>query len=122
MRQTATGTNDELDIRLYGEGALRFIADYPGILEFYDNTVPTGPTAAARAKAIESVQRYERPGGVMPRQAGHRRLRAHVHSLYAFLTACIQAQLRLLPDGVYSQYVLDMAKVAETGAWLRCKV
>ena len=120
----ATGTNDELEIRLYGEkGALRFNADYPGILEFYDNTDPDGPYGGSKGfKAIESVQRYERPGGMIPApKLAIGWLRAHVHSLYTFFN-CVYTGAAPSPsiaDGVYNQYVLDMAaKSAETGAWV----
>ena len=83
----ATGTNDEMDIRLFGEkGALHFNADYPGTLDFYDNTDPDGAYGGSRGfKAIESVQRYEKPGGAMPApKLAIGWLRAHVHSLYTF--------------------------------------
>jgi predicted dehydrogenase len=120
----ATGTNDEMDIRLFGEkGALHFNADYPGTLDFYDNTDADGAYGGSRGfKAIESVQRYEKPGGAMPApKLAIGWLRAHVHSLYTFFN-CVHTGTTPSPsiaDGVYNQYVLDKAvESAKTGTWV----
>jgi predicted dehydrogenase len=120
----ATGTNDEMDIRLFGEkGALHFNADYPGTLDFYDNTDADGAYGGSKGfKAIESVQRYEKPGGAMPApKLAIGWLRAHVHSLYTFFN-CVHTGTSPSPsiaDGVYNQYVLDKAvESAKTGTWV----
>ncbi len=40
----ATGTNDDLYVKIYGEnGAIRFCADNPEFIEFYDNTQKAEP-------------------------------------------------------------------------------
>lgn len=120
----ATGTNDEMDIKLFGEkGALHFNADYPGALDFYDNTDPDGAYGGSRGfKAIESVQRYEKPGGAMPApKLAIGWLRAHVHSLYTFFN-CVHTGAAPSPsiaEGVYNQYVLDKAvESAKAGTWV----
>ncbi len=121
----ATGTNDELDIRLYGDkGALRFNADYPNTLEFYDNTDPDGPLGGSKGfKAIESYQRYDAPGGQIPApKLAIGWVRAHVHSMYTFFN-CIHTGDKPSPsieDGVYNQYVLDKAcESAASGMWVK---
>ncbi len=120
----ATGTNDDLDIRLFGDkGALRFNADYPNTVEFYDNTDPDGAFGGSRGfKAIESYQRYEAPGGQIPApKLAIGWVRAHVHSMYTFFnsihTGC--APSPSIEDGVYNQYVLDKAvESAAAGTWV----
>jgi len=120
----ATGTNDDLDIVLYGEkGALHFNAERPDVLEFYDNTDPSGPFGGSRGfKAIESFQRFEKPGGQMPApKLAIGWVRAHVHNMYTFFN-CVHTGASPSPsiaDGVYNQYVLDKAcESAGTGKWV----
>jgi predicted dehydrogenase len=120
----ATGTNDDLDIRLFGEkGALHFNADFPNTVDFYDNTDPDGAYGGSRGfKAIESAQRYDKPGGQMPApKLAIGWVRAHVHSMYTFFD-CVHTGAAPSPsigDGVYNQYVLDKAcESARTGAWV----
>ena len=120
----ATGTNDDLDIRLFGDkGALRFNADYPNTVEFYDNTDPDGPLGGSRGfKAIESVQRYDRPGGQIPApKLAIGWIRAHVHSMYTFFNSIHTGDKPSpsIEDGVYNQYVLDKAcESAASGSWV----
>lgn len=120
----ATGTNDDLDIRLFGDkGALRFNADFPNVVEFYDNTDPDGPLGGSKGfKAIESYQRYDPPGGHIPApKLAIGWVRAHVHSMFTFF-GCIHTGAAPSPsieDGVYNQYVLDKAcESAASGAWV----
>ena len=120
----ATGTNDDLDIRLFGDkGALRFNADYPNTVEFYDNTEPDGAFGGSRGfKAIESYQRYEAPGGQIPApKLAIGWVRAHVHSMYTFFNSIHTgtAPSPSIEDGVYNQYVLDKAvESAASGTWV----
>lgn len=120
----ATGTNEELYVRLYGDkGALRFDAEQPGYIEFYDNTEKSGPLGGERGfKRIESCQRYDEPGGHMPppkMTLGW--LRSHVHSMYSFFD-CIYRDVECEPslkDGIYNQYLLEKAyESAEKGTWI----
>lgn len=121
----ATGTNDDLYIRLYGEkGAIRFDAGNPQFVEFYDNTQKETPFGGDRGfNKIESYQRFEQPGGSMPpSKATIGWLRSHVHCMYSFFN-CIYSDKECAPsihDGVYNQYVLEKAyESAKSGVWVR---
>ncbi len=120
----ATGTNDELAIRLFGEkGALRFSTESPNRLEYYDNTDKGGSFGGEKGiKLIESYQRFDPPGGFTPPpKVGIGWVRAHVHSMYSFLS-CVHNGKECDPslqDGVYNQFVLEkMAESARTGSWI----
>ncbi len=119
----ATGTNDELEIRLFGEkGALRFSTENPNRLEFYDNTDKGGAFGGEKGiKLIESYQRFDPPGGMTPPpKAGIGWVRAHVHSMYSFFD-CVHSGKECSPslqDGIYNQFVLEkMAESAREGTW-----
>lgn len=110
----ATGIADELRVEIHGDlGALRFNLAQPGWLEFYDHTAPEEPFGGTRGfLRIECMQKYEEPGGVFPPpKLSVGWLRAHVHSLYNFLSCMdkgAQASPSLL-EGAYTQYVMEKA-------------
>lgn len=119
----ATGTNDELEIRLFGDkGALRFSTENPNCLAFYDNADSGGSFGGDKGtKLIESYQRFDPPGGFTPPpKTGIGWVRAHVHSMYSFLN-CVHSNKECAPslqDGIYNQFVLEkMAESARDGAW-----
>jgi predicted dehydrogenase len=120
----ATGTNDDLDIRLFGDkGALHFNADCPNTVEFYDNTEPDGPLGGSKGfKAIESYQRYDAPGGQIPApKLAIGWVRAHVHSIYSFLDCVYQGKSCVpdLFDGAYIQRVITAAYESDSKkAWV----
>ena len=119
-----TGTNEELLIQLNGEaGAIRFDAESPGWLAFYDNTAPGGSFGGDRGfKYIEACQRFNAPGGsVPPPKMTLGWIRSHVHSMYSFFEnihsgkACNPS----LEDGAYNQYLLGKAyESANSGVWV----
>ncbi len=119
----ATGTNDELEIRLFGDkGALRFSSESPNHIEFYDNTDKGGSFGGEKGmKLIESYQRFDPPGGFTPSsKSGIGWVRTHVHSMYSFFD-CVHGDKVCNPsleDGIYNQFVLDkMAESAKDGIW-----
>lgn len=119
----ATGTNDELELRLFGEkGALRFNTESPNVLEFYDAADRDGAFGGEKGmKRIEAYQRFDPPGGVTPSpKVGIGWVRAHVHCMYAFFHS-IHSDSDCNPsldDGIYNQFVLEkMAESAREGAW-----
>jgi predicted dehydrogenase len=110
----ATGTMDELRFEIHGDkGALRFNLMDPNWLEFYDNTVSDQPLGGTKGfTKIECVQRYKKPGGSFPTfKASIGWLRAHVHSVYNFVS-CVDAGVQPSPsldEGSYIQYVMEKA-------------
>lgn len=119
-----TGTNEEFAVHLHGDkGAIRFDAERPGWLAFYDNTDKDSPLGGYSGfKHIEACQRFDAPGGVMPPpKMTMDWLRSHVHCMYSFFD-CIYRDKPCSPsieDGVYNQYLLESAyRSAETGAWV----
>lgn len=119
----ATGTNDELEIRLFGDkGALRFNSESPNHIEFYDNTDKSGSFGGDKGmKLIESYQRFDPPGGFTPSpKSGIGWVRTHVHSLYSFFS-CVHNDSKCNPsleDGIYNQFVLEkMTESAKDGTW-----
>jgi predicted dehydrogenase len=122
--KVATGSNDELRFEIHGDkGAIRFNLMDPNWLEYFDNTVPEAPLGGTRGFIkIESVQRYDKPGGSFPSSKGSVGwLRGHIHCLYNFLshvsdntTANPSAE-----DGAYIQYVMDKAYESSVkGQWI----
>jgi predicted dehydrogenase len=85
----------------------------PNWLEFYDNTLPDGNFGGEKGfNKIECVQRYNKPGGDFPGpKFSLGWIRAHVHSLYSFLS-CVDEGREASPsfkDGAYVQYVMEKA-------------
>lgn len=119
----ATGTNDELEIRLFGDkGALRFSTESPNHLEFYDNTDRSGPYGGEKGmKLIESYQRFDPPGGIMPSpKLSIGWVRAHVHSMYTFFESVYSGKdcNPSFEDGIYNQYVMEkVSEAAADGTW-----
>lgn len=119
----ATGTNDELEIRLFGDkGALRFSTESPNHLEFYDNTDKSGAYGGEKGiKLIESYQRFDPPGGIMPSpKSSVGWVRAHVHSMYTFFESVHSGKdcNPSVEDGIYNQYVMEkVSESAADGTW-----
>ncbi len=123
ISKIAAGSNDEFIVEIFGEkGALKFNLMDPNWIWFYDNTIPHQGLGGYRGyNKIESIQRYEPPGGNFPspKLAGGW-LRAHVHSIYSFLD-CVYKGKPCSPDlidGAYIQRVLQAAYDSDRkGAW-----
>lgn len=120
----ATGTNDDLYIKIYGEkGAIRFNSDNPEFIEFYDNTQKAEPFGGNKGfKKIESHQKFGQPASDMPSpKMTMGWLRSHVHCMYSFFD-CIYNDQNCSPcidDGVYNQYILEKAyESAKAGKWI----
>lgn len=122
--KVATGTNDELRFEIHGDkGAIRFNLMDPNWLEYFDNTVPEAPLGGLRGfTKIESVQRYDKPGGSFPSSKGSIGwLRGHTHCLYSFLSHVndLTAASPSAEDGAYIQYVMDKAyESSMKGQWI----
>lgn len=110
----ATGTNDDFRVEIHGDkGAIRFNIMEPNWLEYYDNNISDKPMGGKKGfTKIECVQRFEKPGGSFPpSKVSIGWLRAHVHSLYNFLS-CIYGGKKANPslrEGAYIQYVMEKA-------------
>ena len=109
----ATGVQDELRFEIHGsQGALRFNLMQPNYLEAYSAKDPDGPHGGSQGwKAIDTVQRYPKPGGWPTPKAGIGWTRGHVHCLYNFLQA-IAAGTRADPGlevGIRLQQIADAA-------------
>jgi len=122
--KVATGTNDELRFEIHGDkGAIRFNLMEPNWLEYYDNTALEAPLGGVKGfTKIESVQRYDAPGGSFPSSKGSIGwLRGHVHCLYSFLSH-VHDGTKANPsaeDGAYIQYVMDKAyESSRSGCWV----
>jgi len=119
----ATGTNDELEIRIFGDkGAMRFSTESPNHLEFYDNSDKGGPYGGEKGvKLIESYQRFEPPGGTVPSpKSAIGWVRAHVHSMYSFFESVHSGKdcNPSVEDGIYNQYILEkVSESAADGTW-----
>ena len=122
--KVATSTNDELRFEIHGDkGAMRFNLMDPSWLEYFDNTVPEAPLGGMRGfTRIESVQRYDKPGGSFPSSKGSIGwLRGHIHCLYSFLSHVndLTAASPSAEDGAYIQYVMDKAyESSAKGQWI----
>ncbi len=125
VSKIATGTNDEFIIEIYGEkGAVKFNLMDPNWVWFYDNTQPDMALGGNKGFIkIESVQRFDAPGGEFPSpKLPGGWLRAHVHSLYSFLS-CVYEDKPCTPDladGAYIQHVMEKAYESyERGCWVK---
>jgi len=124
VSKIATGTNDEFLVEIFGEkGALKFNLMDPNWVWFYDHTAPDAGLGGCKGfTKIESVQRYMPPGGTFPSpKLSGGWLRAHVHSLYHFLT-CVHEGRPCAPDlqdGAYIQHVMQAAYASDrSGSWI----
>ena len=127
VSKIATGSNDEFRVEIFGEkGAIRLDLMEPNWVWFYDNTLPDSSLGGCKGfTKIESVQRYDAPGGSFPSSklpGGW--LRAHVHSLYSFLD-CVYNGKPCKPDladGAYIQHVMEAAYASDrAGARVQVK-
>ena len=124
VSKLATGSNDEFLVEIFGEkGALRFNLMDPNWVWFYDHTAPDAGLGGYKGfTKIESVQRYMLPGGSFPSpKLSGGWLRAHVHSLYSFLSCVYEARSCEpdLRDGAYIQHVMQAAYDSDkSGAWI----
>lgn len=124
VSKIATGSNDEFIVEIYGEkGAVKLNLMDPNWVWFYDNTAPDSGLGGYKGfTRIESVQRFEPPGGTFPSpKLPGGWLRAHVHSLYSFLN-CVYEKKPCSPDlkdGAYIQRVMAAAYESDmTGKWV----
>ena len=119
----ATGAQDELRFEIHGtRGALRFNLMLPNYLEAWSMADPTGPHGGEQGwKAIDTVQRFPKPGGWPTPKASIGWLRGHVHCLYNFLTG-VAAGERVGPGlevGIRLQEIADAAYRSDTErAWV----
>jgi predicted dehydrogenase len=95
----------------------------PNWVWFYDNTTPDVSLGGNKGfTRIESVQRFEPPGGSFPSSklpGGW--LRAHIHSLYRFLDCVYEGKPCSpdLKDGAYIQRVMHAAYESDNvGTWV----
>lgn len=124
VSKIAAGSNDEFIVEIYGEdGSVRLNLMDPNWVWFYDNTAPEAGFGGYRGfTRIESVQRFEPPGGSFPSpKLPGGWLRAHVHSLYNFLN-CVCEEKPCTPDlkdGAYIQQVMQACYESDrTDAWV----
>lgn len=118
----ATGSEDELRFEIHGDrGALRFNSMDPNYLDAYDLGDSEIPLGGRRGwKRIACVQRYETPAGFPGPKFSVGWVRAHLHSLYAFLHAIATGDppRPSLGDGLRLQHLLAAAeKSAGTQTW-----
>ncbi len=124
VSKIATGAEDELRLEIHGRhGALRLNLADPNHLEIYDGRLPEGVYGGGRGwQRIDTRQKYPGPGAAFPGgKMALGWLRAHVHSLYAFLHAVTTgAEARpSLADGLHLQRILEtVRRSAEEGRWL----
>lgn len=124
VSKLATGTEDELRFEIHGRnGALRFNLMDPNFLEVYDARLPDGDLGASRGwQRLACVQKYPPPGGKFP--PGKNTLgwlRAHVHSIHAFLIAIASNRPASpsLAHGLRLQRMLEAARQsAQKQAWV----
>lgn len=118
----ATGANDELRVELHGDkGALRFNTMQPNYLEAYDLADPETPLGGTRGwKRIDTVHRFEKPGGWPGPKFAVGWTRSHVHCLYHFLAAVAEGRPASpsLADGLRMQRMLEaVRRSAREKAW-----
>jgi predicted dehydrogenase len=120
-----TGTNDDFQFEIYGDkGALRFDANYPNVLEFFDNEKPEKALGGERGYTqIETMSAFEKPGGSFPPSKfpiGW--LRPHGHCFYSFLNSVYSGTPASpsFEDGAYILKLLETAYAsAEGGRWIK---
>jgi len=124
VSKIATGTEDEMRIEIHGRnGAIRWNLMTPDVLEVYDQQSPGGDYGGRTGwQAIPCMQKYPAPGGKFPGPkftAGW--IRAHVHSVYAFLDAIAAGRepSPSLAEGIHRQRVLEaIREAAACGGWV----
>lgn len=109
-----TGTNDDVNIEIYGEkGALRYSLMEPEWLYFYDTSKQDTPIGGERGfTRIECVGRFPSPGGVFPSpKAPVGWLMGHVTNYMNFLTAVYERKepSPSFSDGAYVQKLMEAA-------------
>jgi predicted dehydrogenase len=119
----ATGTEDELRIELHGaQGAIRFNTMNPHHLETFDARAADAPIGGLRGwTAIDTGQRYPKPGGFPSPKNAIGWMRSHMACLYNFMDA-VHRGVPAQPDlrqGVYIQHVIERVRAsAASGAWM----
>ena len=118
----ATGTLDELRIRIYGErGALRFDLMDPNFLYWFDESQAGGEFGGSRGwQRLDTVANY--PGAKTPSaRAPLGWARAHAENQYRFLAAVTGGQEPSpnIIDGLRVQLVMDAVErsAADDGTW-----
>jgi predicted dehydrogenase len=119
----ATGTEDELRFEIHGsEGALRFNLMDPHHLEVYDRRESDRPLGGGRGwKAVDTGQRYPKPGGFPTPKASIGWMRSHMACLYHFLASAAADEPADpgLAQGIYVQKLIEAARISsETGRWV----
>jgi predicted dehydrogenase len=120
----ATGMQDELRFEIHGtRGALRFNLMDPNYLDWFDQSDPDAPLGGtAGFKRIACVQRYEQPACFPTPKASVGWLRAHMHSLYSFISRVHSGEPfdPSLARGLAVERMLDAAqRSAEAGETVR---
>ena len=121
VSKIATGTEDEMRFEIHGRyGALRWNLMQPDTLEVYDERAPGGDYGGDTGwKTIPCMQKYPAPGGKFPGSSSTAGwLRAHVHSVYAFLNAIAAGTdpSPSLAEGIHRQRLLEaLREAASTG-------
>jgi predicted dehydrogenase len=118
----ATGAEDELRFEIHGDqGALRFNSMDPNYLDAYDLRDTETPLGGERGwRRIGCVQRYDKPAGFPGPKFSIGWIRAHLHSLYAFLDSIATGRPTSpsLADGLNLQRMLAAAeKSVRTQTW-----
>jgi predicted dehydrogenase len=110
----ATGKQDELRFEIHGtHGALRFNLMDPNYLDWFDQSDPETPLGGTSGfKRIHCVQRYGAPAGFPTPKASIGWLRAHMHSLYSYISRVHSAEPfdPSLARGVAVERMLDAAQ------------
>ena len=114
----STGAEDELTFEIYGKkGALRFNLMEPGILKFYDNTLPDAPYGGCKGfTEIACYGRYAAPAGsFLPPKNAIGWDRGHIHCYYSFLNSVFNGTRPepSIEDAVKLQRIMEAAKRSE---------
>ena len=124
VSKIATGAEDELRFEIHGRyGAMRFNLMQPNYLEVYDERADGGELGGRTGwQRIACVQKYPPPGDKFPGgKLAVGWIRAHVHSLYAFLRAVADGTPASpsLAEGIHRQRLLEaLRESAEGNAWV----
>ena len=125
VSKIATGTNDDLNLSIYGEkGAISFSLMQPNFLRFYDGSSPTGALGGYSGfRDIECVGRYPAPASGFPAiKAPSSWIRGHVQSMYDFLSAVSDGSTSHpdISDAAYVQAVIEAAySSSESGGFVK---
>ena len=123
VSRMGTGSTNDMSIEIYGsKGALRFYANNPSWLEYFDNAEGDQPLGGTRGfRKVETVQRYpgqKAPDWTMPAHFG----RTHAECQHSFIRA-IQEDREASPsfrDGLAVQQIMHAAyESSAQGRWVK---